>query len=162
MILATAVLAALALILLIVAWRRGDGSARDGFRYGWETLKRTGPLLLVAFVIVGYINVLNPQALVQSSIGPNSGLRGLLLAEVLGTLMPGGPYVVFPLMAVIYQAGAGLGPTVTLITSWAALDLISVSFELPFMGWRFSAIRWGLGLAVPVLAGGVAQLLFGG
>jgi uncharacterized membrane protein YraQ (UPF0718 family) len=162
MTLATAILVVLALALLIYALWRGDGSARDGIRYSWETLKRSGPLLLVAFIIVGYFNVLNPQALIESWIGPNSGLRGLLLAEVLGMLLPGGPYVVFPLIAVIYQAGAGLGPTVTLITSWAALALISVSFELPFMGWRFTAVRWGLGLVVPVLAGAAAQLLFGG
>jgi hypothetical protein len=40
--------------------------------------------------------------------------------------------------------------------------LLTLSFELPFMGWRFTAVRWGLGLAFPLLAGGVAQLIFGG
>ena len=77
-------------------------------------------------------------------------------------VLPGGPYVVFPLIAVLYQAGAGLGPAVTLITSWATLALLSVAFELPFMGWRFTAVRWGLGLVVPLLAGGITQLVFGG
>jgi hypothetical protein len=36
----------------------------------------------------------------------------------------------------------------------------SVTFELPFMGWRFTAVRWGLGLVVPFLAGLLAQLIF--
>lgn len=76
-------------------------------------------------------------------------------------LLPGGPYVVFPLISVLYQAGAGLGPAVTLISSWATLALISVTFELPFMGWRFTAVRWGLGLFIPVLAGFAAQLIWG-
>jgi hypothetical protein len=48
-----------------------------------------------------------------------------------------------------------------MIASWAMLALISVTFELPFMGWRFAAVRWGLGLAFPVLVGGIAQLIFG-
>jgi len=124
----------------------------------WSTFKRNAILLLIAFVIVGYVNVLSPTKLVETWIGPQSGLKGLFLAEIIGMLLPGGPYVVFPLIAVLYSAGAGLGPAVTLVTSWATLALLSITFELPFMGWRFTAVRWGLGLLVPVLAGAVAQL----
>lgn len=159
---ATVTLVALAAGLLAYAWRRGDGSHWRGVVQGWRTLQRTLPLLVVAFVIVGYVNVLSPQNLVQAWIGPGSGWRGLLLAEGVGMLLPGGPYVVFPLVAALYQAGAGLGPAVTLVTSWATLALLSVTFELPFMGWRFTAVRWGLVLAFPMLAGGAAQLIFGG
>ncbi len=159
---ATLSLVILAAALWGYAWRQNDGSHRRGIVLGWQTLRRTLPLLLVAFAIVGYVNVLSPQTLVQAWLGPDSGWSGLLLAEGLGMLLPGGPYVVFPLIAVIYQAGAGLGPVVTLVTSWAALALISVTFELPFMGWRFTAVRWGLGLSAPLLAGLIAQLIFKG
>jgi len=159
---ATLSLVILALILLTFAWRRQDGSHLRGIVLGWQTLRRTLPLLLVAFAIVGYVNVLSPQTLVQAWLGPDSGWSGLLLAEGLGMFLPGGPYVVFPLIAVIYQAGAGIGPVVTLVSSWAALALISVTFELPFMGWRFTAVRWGLGLSVPLLAGAIAQLIIKG
>lgn len=157
---ATAILSLLAAILLVYAWRRGDGSHRRGVAQGWQTLRRTLPLLIVAFVIVGYVNVLSPQKMVQAWIGPGSGWSGLVLAEGVGMLLPGGPYVVFPLIAALYRVGAGLGPVVALVTSWATLALLSVTFELPFMGWRFTAVRWGLGLAVPLLAGGLAQLVF--
>lgn len=156
---ATLILAILAAGLFVYAWRRGDGSHRRGIKQGWQTLRRTLPLLLVAFAIVGYVEVLSPERLVQAWLGPNSGWNGLLIAEGIGMLLPGGPYVVFPLISVLYQAGAGLGPAVVLVTSWATLALISVTFELPFMGWRFTAVRWGLGLIVPLLAGSLAQLL---
>jgi uncharacterized membrane protein YraQ (UPF0718 family) len=154
-------LVVLAAGLLAYAWRRGDDSHRRGVAQGWRTLWRNLPLLVVAFVITGYVNVLAPQKLVSAWLGPESGWSGLLVAEVVGMLLPGGPYVVFPLIAVLYQAGAGVGPAVALVTSWATLALLSVTFELPFMGWRFAAVRWGLGLMVPLLAGVAAQLLFG-
>jgi uncharacterized membrane protein YraQ (UPF0718 family) len=158
---ATAILGAWAAALLVYAWRRGDGSHRRGVIQGWHTLQRTAPLLIVAFIIVGYVNVLSPQRPVQTWLGPTAGWRGLLLAEGVGVVLPGGPYVVFPLISIIYHAGAGLGPAITMITSWAMLALISVTFELPFMGWRFTAVRCGLGLIFPILAGGIAQLIFG-
>lgn len=159
--LATAILVALAAVMLFIAWRRGDGSHRQGISLGWQTLKRTLPLLLLAFLIVGYVEVLSPQDLVEALIGPETGWRGVLVAEVVGMLLPGGPYVVFPLIGALYQAGAGLGQTITLITSWATLAFISVTFELPFMGWRFTAVRWSLSLVIPLLTGLLAQLLFG-
>jgi len=153
MILATIVLWVIALGMLLLAWYRRDGSLQRGILNGLKTLQRSLMLLALAFMIVGFITVLAPQQLVETWIGPESGLRGLLLADVLGALLPGGPYVVFPLISALYQTGAGLGPAVTLITSWAMLALISVTFEISFMGWRFTAVRMGLGLLFPILAG---------
>lgn len=157
---ATLIIVVLALILLIYAWRRGDGSHRRGVSMGWHTLKRTLPLLLIAFIIAGYVKVLAPQDLVSSWIGPDSGWRGLLVGTGAGMLLPGGPYVVFPLIAALYQAGAGAGPTLAIITSWSTLALLTVSFELPFLGWRFSAVRVGIGLVIPPLVGLVGTLIF--
>lgn len=158
---ATLILIALAAVLFTYAWRCGDGSHRRGIQQGWGTLKRTLPLLVVAFVIVGYVNVLAPQELVSRWIGPDSGWRGLFVGTGAGMLLPGGPYVVFPLIAALYQAGAGIGPTLAMITSWAGLALLSVSFELPFLGWRFSVVRLGLSLLIPPLVGLAARILFG-
>ena len=150
----------IAAVLLVYALSRRDDSLQKGVKLAWGTARRNAVLMIMAFIIVGYVNALSPTELVQEWIGPNSGWKGLFLAEIIGMLLPGGPYVVFPLIAVLYSAGAGLGPVVTLVTSWATLALLSITFELPFMGWRFTAIRWGLGLIVPLFAGAAAQLLF--
>ena len=155
----TLILIALASGGMLVAWRRGDGSARRSVEVGWSTLKRTLPLLVVAFVIVGYVNALEPQSFVRTWIGPGSGLKGILIGTAAGMLLPGGPYVVFPLIGTLFTSGAGMGPTLAMITSWAALALLSVSFELPFLGWRFTLIRLGLGFIVPVLVGSAGMLL---
>lgn len=158
---ATLILIAIAAGGMFWAWRRRDGSARHSVEVGWATFKRTLPLLVVAFIIVGYVNALEPQAFVRTWIGPGSGLRGVLIGTFAGMLLPGGPYVVFPLIGTLYATGAGMGPTLAMITSWAALALLSVSFELPFLGWRFTLIRLGLGFLVPVLVGGAGMLLTG-
>lgn len=158
----TVIMVVLAVGMWIFAQRRGDDSSERGVALGWRTLKRTLPILVIAFVIVGYVKVLAPQELVRSWIGPESGLRGVLVGAVAGMLLPGGPYVVFPLIAALFQTGAGLGPTLAMITSWSSLALLTVSFELPFLGWRFTTIRLGLGLLIPPLIGLVGSLLFGG
>ena len=158
----TLILIAMACGGMLLAWRRRDGSARRSIEVGWTAMKRTLPLLIVAFIIVGYVNALQPQALVRTWIGPESGIRGVFIGSLAGLLLPGGPYVVFPLIATLFGSGAGMGPTLAMITSWASLALLSVSFELPFLGWRFTLIRLGLGFIVPILVGSAGMLLLNG
>jgi len=158
---ATLILWIITLILLFFSWRDGKETVRQGAEMAWETTKQNALLILLAFIIVGFVNVLSPEDLVTAWIGPGSGWTGILLAEVLGMLLPGGPYVVFPLIAILFQAGAGMAPVITLITSWATQSLLSISFELPFMGWRFALLRWGLGLMIPLLAGFAALFIWG-
>lgn len=162
MTIATAVLSVLAAALLLYAWRRGDGAHRRGVAQAWRTLRRTLPLLLAAFAIVGYVTVLFPSESVHTWIGPQSGWHGLLIAEGAGMFLPGGPYIVFPLIAALYRSGAGVGAAVAMTTSWATLALLNVSFEIPFLGWRFTVVRWPLALLIPLAAGAAARYLFGG
>ncbi len=105
--------------------------------------------------------MLSPQELVKAWIGPGSGWSGLFISEFVGMLLPGGPYVVFPLISLLVEAGAGLAPAITLITSWSTQSLLTVSFEMPFMGWRFTVVRWTVGLIIPLLAGVAAILIWG-
>ena len=93
-------------------------------------------------------------------VGPESGLKGLFIAEAIGFLLPGGPYAVFPIIGILYTAGAGLGPIVTLVTSYSLLAFLAITFELPFMGWRFTMVRWVTGFIVPLLTGFVATIFF--
>ena len=123
---------------------------KRGWTLGWQTMKRNTLLLGIAFILVGFVNVLSPTNLIQDWIGPDSGLRGLVLAEVIGMLLPGGPYVVFPLIAVLYSSGAGLGPAVTIITSWSTQALLTISFELPFHGMAFHGHPLGIRAGCPL------------
>lgn len=156
---ATLILSVIAAGMLVVGWRQGVHV--EGVRRGARTLGQTIPLLLIAFALTGFVTVLAPQDLVTQWIGPESGLSGVLISEVVGMLLPGGPYVIFPLIAVLYETGGGVVQVVTIITSWASIGLLRLAFEIPFMGWRFSAVRWGLAALVP-LAAGLALLLFRG
>ena len=159
--LATFTLLIPAVILFAYAWRRGDGSHRRGLARGGRTLLSILPLLLLAFTTIGYVSVLLPQEGLQNLMGPDSGWRGLLRAQGMGMLMPGGPYVVLPLISTLHDLGTGLAHTVILVTSWSSLSLLNALFEIRFIGWRFTAIRWTLMLPVPLLVGLLAQALFG-
>ncbi len=158
---ATLILWCIAVVLFLFSWKDSSDTVKRGGLLAYQTTKQNALLIVLAFVIVGFVTVLSPEKLIQTWIGPNSSWRGIMLAEVLGMLLPGGPYVVFPLIAILSEAGAGIAPVITLITSWSTQSLLTISFELPLMGWRFTLIRWGLSLGIPLLAVAIVLFLWG-
>lgn len=160
--LATLTMVVLATALWTYAYWRRDGSHWQGFLRGWSTLKSTFHLLVLAFIIVGYATVLVPESGLQDWIGPDSGWRGLLLALAMGTCIPGGPYVVLPLIGTLSDSGIGLGATIALINGWAGLSLLHVAWEIRYLGWRFTAVRWTLMLCFLLVISFLTQAIFEG
>ena len=49
---------------------------------------------------------------------------------------------------------------VTYLTAWSLLAVHRlVAWEVPILGWRLAALRYGVSLAIPVLAGLAARAL---
>jgi len=151
-----------AAVLFITAYRRKDNSHVKALKSGARTLKGVMPLLLLALLVAGLLEAVIPPEVVQSWLGNKSGLKGILLGSIAGALIPGGPYVTFPIIASIYKAGAGIGTTVALVTGWAVAGVGQLPYELALVGWRFMLVRLCLAVIIPPLAGVTAQLAFGG
>lgn len=161
MLFALIILSGMAAVLFFFAWRRGDGAHLQGLIQGWKMGIHLIPLLLVAFALSGLIQVAVPAELIQHWLGEGAGLRGIVIGTAAGALIAGGPYVSFPIIASIYQSGAGVGTTVALITGWAMLGLGQIPFELSLIGPRFTAIRLCTVCITPFIAGFLAELIFG-
>ena len=157
----TIVLIIVALLFMLMAYMRHDGSLSVGLKSGAQTFIRLIPIFVAVFVIVGLSEVLVPQELVSRWLGNESGWRGILLATGLGILMPPSIFVSFPLAATLYKAGAGIGAGVAFVTSWSLLTLFRMPLEVSIVGLRPTLIRMGIGLIFPVIAGFVADFLFG-
>ena len=98
----TWILAGVALILALLAWQQGGAQlAWEGLVAGGEVLWSVVPLLIAAFLIAGFIQVLVSRETVTRWLGAESGWRGIALACLGGALIPGGPYVYYPISAVL-------------------------------------------------------------
>jgi len=148
-------------VLCVVAWRTGGAELlRSGLGSGAQLLVRYSLLLVVSFLAAGLAEVLVPREWVGRALGEGSGIRGILIGTGVGALMPAGPFVVMPVAAVMVRAGAGAGPVVAFLTGWALLAVHRlVAWELPILGPRLAALRYGVSLALPVVAGLLARAL---
>ena len=161
MILATAILVGLAAVLAIVAYRQDPARPAAGTLAGLRLLWAMLPMLIAAFFVAGMLAVALPPQLVHRWLAGSSGLLDVVIGSVSGALIPGGPYVSFPIIAAIHQAGASLAAIVALITGWAVWNVGLLSFELAIVGPRFTVIRVAVTLLLPPAAGLLAHALFG-
>jgi uncharacterized membrane protein YraQ (UPF0718 family) len=120
------------------------------------------PLLILAFIVAGMVQVLVPTEIISKWVGAESGFRGILIGTVIGGFMPGGPYVAMPLAAGLLQVGAGIGTMVALLTSWSLWAITRLPMEVGIMGWKFTLIRLACTFFFPPIAGLIANRFFSG
>lgn len=155
----TILILGLAGALIVVALLQGDGKTEAGFRASWQAMLELTPLLLGVFIIVGFAEELLPRAFIADLLGGESGVRGILLASGLGILTPGGPFVSYPLVATLYQAGAGIGPLVAFVTAWSLGSVSRLPLEVGIVGIRLTVIRLASSLIFPPIAGLIANII---
>jgi uncharacterized membrane protein YraQ (UPF0718 family) len=157
----TVVLSSLALVFALIAYWKDPGLPWIGAKTGLSLIWFILPRLVPALILTGMLQVLIPQDTVARYFGHGSGIRAILMASLAGILTPGGPMVSVPLLVVLANSGMALGPLVAYMTSWSLFGMQRIiSWEAPFMGWRFVMIRVLPSLAFPVIAGLIVKFFY--
>ena len=108
-------------------------------------------------MVAGLVQAVLPPEIVAKWVGENSGLRGLIIAAIVGALTPGGPMTSFPIVVAFYMSGADRGALVSYITGWSLLAFSAswcgnCRFSAPTCRFPVLAVFW-----LPVLAGVIAR-----
>jgi uncharacterized membrane protein YraQ (UPF0718 family) len=151
----------MALIFTVIAYLKSPSLAYQGGEIALRLLVDILPSLLAGLLLGAMIQVLVPKELVAGWAGEGSGLKGLAFATAAGAITPGGPFVQFPLIASLWQAGAGVGPVTAYLISWTLIGVNKLLiWEVPVMGWRYTIAKTLACLAVPLLVGWLTALIF--
>ncbi len=160
MLYATVIFAIMATVLLSIGYFRGEGQHITGLKAGFTILIQILPLLFLAFIVAGMVQVLIPREIIGQWVGAESGWRGILIGTAAGGLTPGGPFVSMPMVAGFFRAGAGYGTMVAYITAWSLLSVARLPMEVGILGWRFTVIRIACTWFMAPLAGFIANAFF--
>jgi uncharacterized membrane protein YraQ (UPF0718 family) len=115
----------------------------------------------LGFLLAGLVDVLVPADVLVKWLGAERGFQGIFAGWMAGLALPGGPYVLFPIMANLFGKGVGAGALITLISAKTLVSPIRMlTYEAPLMGWPITLARFVPGLLVPPLLGVVGQWLF--
>ncbi len=151
----TYILAALVVLTAaLVVRKQGTAGLRQGGVTSLLLLRTVARMLVLGMLLASMTQVILPEDVVTRWMGEESGFTGILIAAVVGAVVPGGPYVVIPLAGSIFLSGAGVGAVAAFLTAWNTIPLTrTVMWELPFLGGAFSASRMLVNLPFPLVAG---------
>ena len=103
----------------------------------WEMLSFLPPI----FVLLGLLDVWVERETMMKYMGDNSGLRGMLLAFILGSAAAGPLYAAFPMAGVLMKKGARLLNVFIFIGAWSTTKIPLILFETATLGFRFMIMR---------------------
>jgi len=136
----------------------------QGLRISYRTLTDPNigliPLIIGATLISGLAEAAIPKEVMSSFLGEEAGLKGIGLGTLLGIIMPGSPYAIFPLVGGLYKAGAGVGTIIAFVSAWSLVSLSRIPTEIPFLGTKIVAVRILVSLIFAVILGILGQAAF--
>jgi len=130
--------------LVLWAWSAIFGGFDLGARTGSTLggfLKEVAVFLPAMFILVGLFDVWVPRRIVERHVGAGAGPQAIVWMLLLGTLQAGPLYGAFPVSVALYRKGASLRNIFIYLGAFSALKLPMLTFEVGFLGWRFSLVR---------------------
>lgn len=160
--------ASLYILLSLVVVAVGVAFARDvslplrGLAASGRLVQSVWIELALGFVLAGLLEVLLPQPVLSRWLGAERVGQGILIGWAAGLVIPGGPYVLFPIAANLFRHGAAPAPLITLLTAKTLVSPIRMlTYEAPLLGWPLTLARFVPGVLLPPVMGLLGQWLFG-
>ncbi len=120
----------------------GKSSVKITFKNLLEMLSVIPPI----FILLGLLDVWVDRATMIKYTGKGSGLKGVLIAFLLGSAAAGPLYAAFPVAGIMLKKGASLFNIFIFIGAWSTTKIPMLTFEAANLGFPFTLFRLGLSI----------------
>lgn len=110
-------------------------------------LREVAIVLPPIFILLGLIDVWVSRESMTRFMGEGSGIRGVIIAIVMGSVAAGPLYAAFPIAAMLMKKGAKFTNILIFIGAWSTTKIPMLLFEISALGARFALLR--LALSIP-------------
>ena len=154
----TAALYLMTFLLLALSFSKDRKKTVQALKKAWKTFEGILPQFLSILILVGLMLAVLDESVISRLLGAESGLVGMAIAAITGsvTLIPG--FIAFPLAASLLAAGAGYGQIAMFLTTLMMVGIVTLPLEATYFGKRLAIQRNLLAFLYAV----ISSLLLGG
>ncbi len=98
-------------------------------------------ILPLMFILIGLFDVWVPREKIIRHLGTGAGYWGILWVILLAMLQVGPLYAAFPVAALLWRKGCSLRNIFIYLGAFTTLKIPMLTFEVGFLGWKFSLLR---------------------
>ena len=109
------------------------------------------------FILLGLLDVWIDRATMMKYTGKGSGLKGVLIAFLLGSAAAGPLYAAFPIAGVMLKKGSSLFNVFIFIGAWSTTKIPMLTFEAASLGPTFTLTRLALSIIGIVIIAATAE-----
>lgn len=129
-----------------------DAGKQIGFNF-WMFLKEMILFLPLLFVLIGIFDVWVPRRKIERHIGEQSGWKGTVLVILMAMLQAGPLYGAFPFAYLLWKKGCSVRNIFIYLGAYSTVKIPMLTFEIGFLGLRFSMLRTLISLPLFIAAG---------
>ena len=150
---------ALMIILFIALYFINPFKAVEVYKVSFSYLKEMIIILPAVFILMGLFEVWVPKDFITRHLGIDSGIKGIFLSFIFGTLPTGPLYIAFPVAAALLKKGARTMNIAIFLGAWASAKIPQIMVELKFLGLEFTIIRFILTFSSIIIIGFLIEFL---
>lgn len=126
------VLYSIALAGLLASFIKDKKKTRQALIKAWKSFSNILPQVFTMMFIIGIsLSLLDPTT-ISRLIGAESGLLGIAISLIIGSITMIPPFIGFPLGASLLQGGAGYPQVAALVSTLIAVGVITLPVEMKY------------------------------
>jgi len=129
------------LLFFVFAYFINDSFAQKAMDLSVETLLQMAVILPPIFLLLGLLDVWVPKETMVKYMGKGSGIKGIVLAIVIGSAAAGPLYGAFPVASVFMKKGVKFTNILIFIGAWSTTKIPMFLFEMSSLGSKFAFTR---------------------
>ena len=137
------------------------------FKLGLESIKVIGfslkEMIMVippVFILIGLLDVWIPKETIIKYMGERSGIRGAVLAFIIGSAAAGPLYGAFPVAAIMLKKRVKFSNITIFLGAWSTTKIPMFLFEISALGGKFALTRLVVDIIGIVIISQAIALLF--
>jgi len=118
-------------------------------------------MVLGIIAVIGLLMGFVPPKWIADVIGPESGILGVFIAALLGSVLIIPGIIAFPLAKSLLMMGASVMSMAAFVTTLMMIGFVFIPLEIQLLGKKFCMIRNGLSFLAAIIIAVVIGLVLG-
>lgn len=148
----TDILYVLAIGGLLLSFLKDRKKTKMALKKAWKSFENIMPQFLCVILIIGMALSVLSEETISALLGSGSGMWGVAIAAIIGsiTLIPG--FVAFPLAAALLEGGAGYMQITAFVSTLMMVGIVTMPIEIKTFGKKIALLRNGAAFVFSIAA----------
>ena len=131
----------IALVWFIYSVIKNKSKTKESLKIALKTFIKTMPMIIIIIIFIGFLLGFLPPDTISRVVGEQTGVFGVLITAVLGSVLFIPALISFPLAASLLKGGASIMSVAAFITTLTMVGIVTLPLEIKEMGKKLTILR---------------------